>query len=71
MSKREYDKTYIIDTSVILDDVYSIFPLSECGKNRVIIPETTLDEIDNKKKGFEDINFQAREFNRLLQSVPA
>lgn len=69
MSTREYDKTYIIDTSVILDDVYSIFPLSEGGKNRVIIPETTLDEIDNKKKGFEDINFQAREFNRLLDEA--
>jgi PhoH-like ATPase len=66
---REYDKTYIIDTSVILDDVYSIFPLSEGGKNRVIIPETTLDEIDSKKKGFEDINFQAREFNRLLDDA--
>ncbi|MBC7473656.1 MAG: PhoH family protein [Candidatus Sericytochromatia bacterium] len=66
MSTREYDKTYIIDTSIILDDVYSIFPLSEGGKNRVVIPETTLDEIDGKKKGFEDINFQAREFNRLL-----
>ncbi len=69
MTSREYDKTYIIDTSVILDDVYSIFPLSEGGKNRVIIPETTLDEIDSKKKGFEDINFQAREFNRLLDDA--
>lgn len=69
MSTREYDKTFVIDTSVILDDVYSIFTLSEKGKNRIIIPETTLDEIDNKKKGFDDINFQAREFNRILDDA--
>ncbi|MFN8673467.1 MAG: PhoH family protein [Candidatus Sericytochromatia bacterium] len=69
MSERVYDKTYIVDTSVILDDVYSIFLLSEEGKNRVIIPETTLDELDAKKKGFEDINFQAREFHRLLDEA--
>lgn len=69
MTTREYDKTYVVDTSVILDDVYSIFHLSEGGKNRVIIPETTLDEIDSKKKGFEDINFQAREFHRLLDDA--
>lgn len=69
MSERIYDKTYIVDTSIILDDVYSIFLLSESGKNRVIIPETTLDELDAKKKGFEDINFQAREFHRLLDEA--
>lgn len=68
-SKREYDKTYVVDTSIILDDVYSIFTLSEGGNNRVIIPETTLDEIDIKKKGFDDINFQAREFHRLLDDA--
>ena len=69
MSTREYDKTFVIDTSIILDDVHSIFVLSEKGKNRIIIPETTLDEIDNKKKGFDDINFQAREFNRILDDA--
>lgn len=69
MSERIYDKTYIVDTSIILDDVFSIFLLSESGKNRVIIPETTLDELDAKKKGFEDINFQAREFHRLLDEA--
>lgn len=69
MSTKEYDKTFVIDTSIILDDVHSIFILSEQGKNRIIIPETTLDEIDNKKKGFDDINFQAREFNRILDDA--
>lgn len=69
MDTMEYDKTFVIDTSIILDDVYSLFILSEKGKNRIIIPETTLDEIDNKKKGFDDINFQAREFNRLLDDA--
>ena len=61
--------TFIIDTSVILDNVYSILDLSENGKNRIIIPETTLDEIDSKKSGFSDINFQAREFNRFMETA--
>jgi PhoH-like ATPase len=62
-------KTFIVDTSVILDNVYSILELSASGENRVIIPETVLDEIDNKKSGFTDVNFQAREFNRLMESA--
>lgn len=59
-------KTYIVDTSVILDEASNIFALSKEGVNRVVIPETVLDEIDAKKSGFEDINFQAREFNRIM-----
>ncbi|MEF3191216.1 MAG: PhoH family protein [Campylobacterales bacterium] len=58
---------YIVDTSVILDNAYNIFLLSNDGANRVIIPETVLDEIDAKKSGYDDINFQAREFNRILE----
>ena len=33
-----------------------------------ILPETVLDEIDSKKSGFEEINFQAREFARILEN---
>mgnify|MGYP000039879527 FL=1 len=62
-------KTYIVDTSVILDDAANIFALSQGGSNKVVIPETVLDEIDAKKSGFGDINFQAREFNRIMDEA--
>ncbi len=62
-------KTYIVDTSVILDDASNIFALSQDGSNKVVIPETVLDEIDAKKSGFGDINFQAREFNRIMDEA--
>ena len=39
-----------MDTSVILDDAANIFALSQGGSNKVVIPETVLDEIDAKKK---------------------
>lgn len=69
MQETEYEKTFVVDTSVILDDVNSLFILSQNGKNRIIIPETTLDELDSKKKGWDDVNFQAREFNRILDEA--
>jgi PhoH-like ATPase len=62
-------KTYIVDTSVILDDAANIFALSQEGSNKVVIAETVLDEIDAKKSGFGDINFQAREFNRIMDEA--
>ncbi len=62
-------KTYVVDTSVILDDAYNIFALSQDGSNKVVIPETVLDEIDAKKSGFDVINFQAREFNRIMDEA--
>lgn len=63
------NNTYIVDTSVILDEASNIFLLSQDGTNKVVIPETVLDEIDNKKSGFDDINFQAREFNRIMDDA--
>ena len=39
------------------------------GKNLIILPETVLDEIDSKKSGFEEINYQAREFARILSEA--
>jgi PhoH-like ATPase len=61
--------TFVVDTSVILDSANNILLLSSDGQNRVIIPETVLDEIDAKKSGFDDINFNAREFNRIIEGA--
>ena len=67
MSK--FDKIYAIDTNIILSDYTNIYKLSQDSKNLVVIPETVLDEIDAKKSGLEDINFQARSFARLLTNL--
>lgn len=60
-------KTFIIDTNVILDSVDNIYKLSDDGANLIVIPEVVIDELDSKKSGFEEINFNARQFARLLE----
>lgn len=60
-------KTFIIDTNIILDSVDNIYKLSDNGNNLIVIPEVVIDELDSKKSGFEEINFNARQFARLLE----
>lgn len=60
--------TYILDTNIILDSVDNIYKLSDNGNNLLVIPEIVIDELDSKKSGFEEINFNARQFARLLES---
>ena len=63
-----FDKYYVLDTNILLEDANNIFKLSQEGTNLIILPETVLDEIDTKKSGFDEINFQAREFARILEN---
>jgi len=63
-----YNRYYCIDTNIILQDSSNIFKLSDNCSNLIIIPETVLDEVDTKKSGFEEINYQAREFARILEN---
>lgn len=63
---KDFNKHYVLDTNVILNDAKSIIKFSEKSSNLIILPEIVLDEIDSKKTGFEEINFQAREFARML-----
>ena len=58
---------YILDTNIILDSVDNIYKLSDEGSNLIVIPEVVIDELDAKKYGFEDINYNARQFARLLE----
>lgn len=60
-------KTYILDTNIILDSPDNLIRLSDNGNNTIVIPEIVIDELDNKKSGFEDINFNARQFARMLE----
>lgn len=59
-------KIFVLDTSVILYDHFSIMNFAE---HDVVIPITVLEELDQFKKGNDTKNFEAREFIRLLDSL--
>ena len=67
MSK-ELQKRYSIDTNIILDNPSNIIKLYDNG-NIIIIPETVIDELDAKKTGFDEINYNARQFARFLEEA--
>ena len=64
-----FEKIYAFDTNIILNDASNLFNISQYGRNLIVLPETVLDELDNKKEGFDEINFQAREFARILSGA--
>lgn len=58
-------KYKVLDTNILLLDAYNLVALAD-PNTIIVLPETVLDEVDYKKTGFDDINFQAREVGRLL-----
>ena len=59
-------KIFVLDTSVILYDHNAIRSFQE---HDVVIPITVLEELDNFKKGNDIINYEAREFIRILDEL--
>ncbi|HLF33660.1 MAG TPA: PhoH family protein [Cyclobacteriaceae bacterium] len=59
-------KVFVLDTSVIL---YSHDAILNFQEHDVAIPITVLEELDNFKKGNDTINFEAREFIRLMDTL--
>lgn len=59
-------KNFILDTNVILHDYKCLDNFQE---NDIFIPFTVLEELDNFKKGNEQINFNARAFVRELDDI--
>jgi PhoH-like ATPase len=68
MKKRDQEekKVFVLDTSVILFDHNAVNNFHE---HDVAIPITVLEEVDRFKKGNDVINFEAREFIRLLDRL--
>lgn len=60
------NKTFILDTNVILHDSSCIHNFQE---HDIIIPITVLEELDNFKKGSQIINYHARQFIRALDEL--
>lgn len=61
-------KSYLLDTSVILDDVENILHLYQNGDNRLFVSDVVLDELDKKKEFQNETGYFAREFFRCINS---
>ena len=59
-------KTYVLDTNILLSNPESLFNFED---NEVVLPEAVLEELDDKKRGNEYINVNAREVARKLYSL--
>ena len=64
--KSKQKKIFVLDTSVIL---YNHDAINSFEDNDVAIPITVLEELDNFKKGNDTINFEAREFIRIMDRL--
>lgn len=64
--KKAQKKTYLLDTSVILDDPHNIRHISQDGENVIVITNIILGELNGKKDQLSDTGYFAREFFRLI-----
>ena len=59
-------KIFVLDTNVVLHDATCIQNFED---NEVVIPISALEELDQFKRGNEQIHYNAREFLRLLDEL--
>lgn len=59
-------KTYVLDTNVILHDPQSIFKFEE---HTVVIPMTVIEELDTFKKNMNELGRNARYFSKLMDEL--
>jgi PhoH-like ATPase len=64
--KKGVKKNFVLDTNVILHDYKCIENFQE---NDIFLPIVVLEELDKFKRGSEQINYNAREFVRELDSL--
>lgn len=63
------EKVFVIDTNIILQNIQNIANLSDNGTNIVVVPETVLLELEDKKKLTNELGYYSREFARFLAST--
>ncbi len=66
MPRKKKTKLFVLDTNVILHDSSCIHHFEE---HDVAIPITVLEELDNFKRGNEQLNYHARDFLRDLDEI--
>ena len=59
-------KVYVIDTNVVLQNIQNIYNLADNKQNIIVLPETVLIELEDKKKLISEVGYYAREFARFL-----
>ncbi len=62
------NKKFVLDTNVILHDYNCLHNFEE---HDIYIPIVVLEELDHFKKGNEQINYNARQFVRILDEIAA
>jgi PhoH-like ATPase len=65
-SRRAVTKLFVLDTNVLMHDPTSLFRFEE---HDVFLPMTTLEELDNNKKGISDAARNARQASRFLDEI--
>jgi PhoH-like ATPase len=63
------EKVYVIDTNIILQDLQNLYNVSDNKTNTIVIPETVLIELEDKKKLPNELGYHSREFARLLAKM--
>jgi len=63
------EKIYVLDTNIILQNIQNLNRISDNKSNKIVIPETVLLELEDKKKLVNELGFYAREFARLLAKM--
>lgn len=66
LKRKAMKKNFVLDTNVILHDYKCIDNFQE---NDIYLPIVVLEELDKFKKGSDQINYNAREFVRELDSI--
>jgi PhoH-like ATPase len=64
--RRAVTKLFVLDTNVLMHDPTSLFRFEE---HDVFLPMTTLEELDNNKKGLSDAARNARQASRFLDEI--
>ncbi len=59
-------KLFVLDTNVLMHDPVSLFRFDE---HDVFLPMTTLEELDNHKKGLSEVARNARQVSRYLDAL--
>ncbi|MBU3693275.1 MAG: PhoH family protein [Rhodocyclaceae bacterium] len=61
-------KLFVLDTNVLMHDPTSLFRFEE---HDIFIPMTTLEELDNNKKGMSEVARNARQASRFMEELVA
>ncbi len=66
ISKKNKTKIFVLDTNVLMYDPASLFRFKD---NDLFMSMTSLEELDNNKKGMNEVSRNARQATRLLDEI--